>query len=134
MKRIYEGWLSRDEDDSLYLGQHEPTNQNGYWISMGEHMQLSDSDFPNVTFENSPVKVKMTIEVSDENYKQKITVDKPFSPVIGALPCVLGCGKVKGTFVYVVEVGDSTTIARQGDVIAQKDNGEWCVLSKFKDL
>lgn len=131
MKRTYEGWLSRDASGDLYFGQVKPVNNGGIWHDMGENMQLSDSDFPNVTFENSPVKVKMTIEYAVENYKQKITVDKPFSPVIGALPCVLGCGKVKGTFVYVVEVGGTTTLARQGDVISEKENGEWCVLSKF---
>lgn len=133
MKRIYEGWLARDERGELFLGQKMPNNDCGYWVNMGEFMQLKDSDFPEVTFEKSPVKVRITIEDAVENYKQKITVDKPFSPVIGALPCVLGCGKVKGTFVYVVEVEGVTTLARQGDVIAQKENGDWCVLSKFKE-
>lgn len=133
MKRVYEGWLARDERGELFLGQNMPNNDCGYWVNMGEYMQLKDSDFPEVTFEKSPVKVRITIEDAVENYKQKITVDKPFSPVIGALPCVLGCGKVNGTFVYLVEVEGITTIARQGDVIALKENGEWCVLTKFKD-
>ena len=133
MKRIYEGWLGRDIDGTLVCGQNKPHADAGVWIEYGEHIVLSDSDFPELTFETSPVKVKMTIEYAVENYKQKITVDKPFSPIIGALPCVLGCGKVKGTFVYVVEVGGTTTLARQGDVIAEKENGDWCVLSKFKE-
>ena len=134
MKRIYEGWLGRDIDGTLVCGQNKPRADAGVWIEYGENIWvLRDSDFPELTFETSPVKVKMTIEYAVENYKQKITVDKPFSPIIGALPCVLGCGKVKGTFVYMVEVGGTTTLARQGDVIAQKENGEWCVLSKFKE-
>lgn len=99
---------------------------------MGEYMQLSDSDFPDVTFKNSPVKVKMTIEVSDENYKQMVRCSKPFSAVIGALPCVRGCSNVDGTFVYIVDIDGVTTLAREGDVIAQKKNGDWCVLSSFK--
>lgn len=133
MKRIYEGWLSRDASGDLYFGQEKPIDNGGIWHDMGENMQLSDSDFPNVTYEKSPVKVTMTIDDSVEKYRQKITVDRAFSPTIGCLPCVIGCGKVKGTFVYIVEVEGITTIARQGDVIALKENGEWCVLSKFKE-
>lgn len=131
MKRIYEGWLARDENGSLFVGQYKPNNDCGYWCNMGENMQLKNSDFPEVKYEDSPVKVTMIIEKEVESYKQKIEVDKPFSPVIGALPCVLGCGKVKGTFVYVVEVDGATQLARQGDVIAQMENGEWCVISKL---
>lgn len=66
MKRIYEGWLARDESGELCLGQCKPNSESGVWINMGEYMQLSDSDFPDVTFKNSPVKVRMTIEVSKE--------------------------------------------------------------------
>lgn len=133
MKRIYEGWLARDASGDLYFGQKKPIDNGGIWHDMGENMQLSDSDFPNVTYENSPVKVTMTIDDSVEKYRQKITVDRAFSPTIGCLPCVIGCGKVKGTFVYIVEVEGITTIARQGDVIALKENGDWCVLSKFNE-
>lgn len=133
MKRVYEGWLARDASGDLYFGQVKPVNNGGIWHDMGENMQLSDSDFTNVTFENSPVKVTMTIDDSVEKYRQKISVDRAFSPTIGCLPCVIGCSKVKGTFVYIVEVEGTTTIARQGDVIALKENGEWCVLSKFKE-
>ena len=133
MKRIYEGWLARDASGDLYFGQEKPIDNGGIWHDMGENMQLSVSDFPNVTYENSPVKVTMTIDDSVEKYRQKITVDRAFSPTIGCLPCVIGCGKVKGTFVYIVEVEGITTIARQGDVIALKENGEWCLLSKFKE-
>lgn len=133
MKRIYEGWLARDVHGELFLGQNKPNCDCGYWVNMGEYMQLSNSDFPNVTYEKSPVKVTMTIDDSVEKYRHKITVDRAFSPTIGCLPCVIGCGKVKGTFVYIVEVEGTTTIARQGDVIALKENGDWCVLSKFKE-
>lgn len=131
MKRIYEGWLARDKDGSLYLGQYKPVDDHGIFTHLGNNMELSKSDFPQVKYKNSPVNAIVTIEVAVESYKQKIEVDKPFSPVIGALPCVLGCGKVKGTFVYVVEVEGATQLARQGDVIAQMENGEWCVISKL---
>lgn len=133
MKRTYKGWLSRDASGDLYFGQEKPIDFGGIWQNMGENMQLRESDYPEITYENSPVKVTMTIDDSVEKYRQKITVDRAFSPTIGCLPCVIGCGKVKGTFVYIVEVEGTTTIARQGDVIALKENGEWCVLSKFKE-
>ena len=133
MKRIYEGWLSRDASGDLYFGQEKPIDNGGIWNGLGWNMRLPDYDFPSVTYEKSPVKVTMTIDDSVEKYRQKITVDRGFSPTIGCLPCVIGCGKVKGTFVYIVEVEGVTTIARQGDVIALKENGEWCVLSKFKE-
>ena len=133
MKRTYKGWLSRDASGDLYFGQEKPIDFGGIWQNMGENMQLRESDFPGITYEKSPVKVTMTIDDSVEKYRQKITVDRAFSPTIGCLPCVIGCGKVKGTFVYIVEVEGITTIARQGDVIALKENGEWCVLSKFKE-
>lgn len=133
MKRTYEGWLARDERGELFLGQNMPNNDCGYWVNMGENMQLDDSDFPEVTFDNSPVKVSITIEDDKGNCKQAILVDRPFSPVIGALPCVIGCEKVNDDFVYIVKVNGTTTLARKGDVIAQLKNGEWCVLSEFKE-
>lgn len=96
-------------------------------------MRLADHDFPELTYEKSPVRVTMTIEDAVERFKLMVRVSKPFSSVIGALPCVLGCGKVNGNFVYIVDIDGVTTLAREGDVIAQKENGEWCVLSKFKE-
>lgn len=133
MKRTYEGWLSRDASGELYFGQKKPIDNGGIWNDMGENMQLSDSDFPEITYESSPVRVTMTIEDAVERFKLMVRVSKPFSAVIGDLPCVRGCCKVNGTFVYIVDIDGVTTLAREGDVIAQKENGEWCVLSKFKE-
>lgn len=133
MKRIYEGWLSRDASGELYFGQEKPIDNGGIWNDMGENMQLSDSDFPELTYEKSPVRVTMTIEDVVERFKQMVRVSKPFSAVIGALPCVRGCSNVDGTFVYIVDIDGVTTLAREGDVIAQKENGDWCVLSEFKE-
>lgn len=94
-------------------------------------MRLADHDFPELTYEKSPVRVTMTIEDAVERFKLTVRVSKPFSAVIGDLPCVRGCCKVNGTFVYIVDIDGVTTLAREGDVIAQKENGDWCVLSKF---
>lgn len=133
MKRLLEGWLARDEKGSLFVAQNKPNNDCGYWCNMGEFMQLKDSDFPEVTFDNSPVKVSITIEDDKFNCKQAVLVDRPFSPAIGSLPCVVGCEKVYNgiayDFVYIVKINGTTTLARKGDVIAQLENGEWCVIS-----
>ena len=131
MKRTYEGWLARDASGDLYFGQEKPIDNGGIWHDMGENMQLRDSDFPEITYESSPVKVTMTIEDAVERIKLMVRVSKPFSAVIVDLPCVRGCCKVNGTFVYIVDIDGVTTLAREGDVIAQKENGDWCVLSKF---
>ena len=31
MKRIYEGWLSRDASGELYFGQKKPIDDGGIW-------------------------------------------------------------------------------------------------------
>ena len=133
MKRTYDCWLSRDEHGQLFLGQYKPNDDCGYWVNMGENMRLADHNFPELTYEKSPVRVTMTIEDAVERIKLMVRVSKPFSAVIGDLPCVRGCCKVNGTFVYIVDIDGVTTLAREGDVIAQKENGDWCVLSKFNE-
>ena len=90
MKRTYTGWLSRDGRGDLFLGQNKPNCDCGYWVSMGENIQLPDCDFQEVTFENSPRKVVVTIEDAPEKYKEQYTVDGRLSQVIADLPCIVG--------------------------------------------
>jgi len=61
MKRILEGWMARDEDVDLYIGQYKPKCEGGIWTNFGENMKLRDSDFPEVRFDNSPVHVELII-------------------------------------------------------------------------
>ena len=117
----------------MFLGKYKPQNYNGSWCSMGDYFQLKDSDFPEVKYENSPVKVRVTVEDEEVKYKQKIVVGKVLSPSIGSLPCVIGACKVYHEYCYMVKLNGTTTLAREGDVIAEKENGEWCVLSKFNE-
>lgn len=63
-------WIARDEDGDLYLFQDRPTKlttcKNNLevvyvWEDDNGMLFLSTIDFPEVTFENSPKKVKLTL-------------------------------------------------------------------------
>ena len=128
MKRTYTGWLSRDERGDLFLGQNKPNCDCGYWVNMGENIQLPDCDFQEVTFENSPQKVVVTIEDAPEKYKEEYTVDGRLSQVIADLPCIVGtCKGYLNQHYYIFQWQGFTTLVKEGDVIARRENGEWIV-------
>ena len=128
MKRTYTGWLSRDGRGDLFLGQNKPNCDCGYWVNMGENIQLPDCDFQEVTFENSPQKVSVTIEDADERYKEEYHVDGRLSQVIADLPCIVGtCKGYLNQHYYIFQWQGFTTLVKKGDVIARRENGEWIV-------
>lgn len=128
MKRTYTGWLSRDERGDLFLGQNKPNCDCGYWVNMGENIQLPDCDFQEVTFENSPQKVVVTIEDAPEKYKEEYTVDGRLSQVIADLPCIVGtCKDYLNQHYYIFQWQGFATLVKEGDVIALRENGEWIV-------
>ena len=133
MKRTYTGWLSRDEGGDLFLGQYKPNCYCGHWVDMGEYMQLPECNFPEVTFENSPQKVSVTIEDADERYKEEYYVDGRISQVIADLPCIVatykGCAN-PNRYYYMFQWSGFKTLVDEGDVIALKENGEWIVRSR----
>ena len=131
MKRTYTGWLSRDGRGDLFLGQNKPNCDCGYWVNMGENIQLPDCDFQEVTFENSPQKVSVTIEDADERYKEEYHVDGRLSQVIADLPCIVGtCKDYLNQHYYIFQWQGFTTLVKKGDVIARRENGEWIVRSR----
>ena len=131
MKRTYTGWLSRDGRGDLFLGQNKPNCDCGYWVNMGENIQLPDCDFQEVTFENSPQKVSVTIEDADERYKEEYHVDGRLSQVIADLPCIVGtCKDYLNQHYYIFQWQGFTTLVKEGDVIARRENGEWIVRSR----
>lgn len=133
MKRTYTGWLSRDERGDLFLGQYKPNCDCGYWVNMGENIQLPDCDFQEVTFENSPREVIVTIEDAPK-YKEVYTVDSRLSQVIADLPCIVEIYKGwanPNRYYYMFQWSGFKTLVEDGDVIALKENGEWVVLSEF---
>ena len=131
MKRTYTGWLSRDGRGDLFLGQCKPNCYCGHWVDMGEYMQLPERDFQEVTFENSPQKVSVTIEDADERYKEEYHVDGRLSKVIADLPCIVGtCKDYLNQHYYLFQWQGFTTLVKEGDVIARREAGEWIVRSR----
>ena len=131
MKRTFTGWLSRDWKGCLFLGQNKPNCYCGNWVDMGEYMQLPERDFQEVTFENSPQKVSVTIEDADERYKEEYHVDGRISQVIADLPCIVGtCKGYLNQHYYIFQWQGFTTLVKKGDVIARRENGEWIVRSR----
>lgn len=67
-----DAWVARnkhidaDSNTDLVLGKERPTLNYNTWCSMEEYFPLPQDAFPNITFENSPQKVKVTIELEDE--------------------------------------------------------------------
>lgn len=135
MERILEGWLARDENGSLYLGQYKPNNDCGYWCNFGENMRLRDSDFPEVRFDNSPVHVEMIIREYGTKVKQIITVDSNATAIM-KIPCVIGCCKSKdGKLYYQVRDDDSglITLAAPGEGIMKDEEGKWYIVARFNE-
>ena len=68
-------WVARDEDGRLYLHPIKPYLRNvkpsAYWNNEDENwMQLRETEFPELTFEDSPMEVRLMREdVVDANYK-----------------------------------------------------------------
>lgn len=54
-------WVARDEDNSLWIYTTKPTKACGMFCcsAVGEMFQIDDSVYPEITYENSPIKVKL---------------------------------------------------------------------------
>lgn len=59
-----EAWVARDFDGVLSLYKEEP-HREPYDFVGGFIMLFREDNFPSVTWENSPKKVKVTIELCD---------------------------------------------------------------------
>ena len=133
MKRSYNGWIARDANSDLYVGVKKPKDDGGIWIEFGNNMQMEESEFPGITYENSPQKVVVTIEDAPEKYKEEYTVDSRLSQVIADLPCIVatykGCIN-PNRYYYIFQWSGFKTLVEEGDVIALKENGEWIVRSR----
>jgi hypothetical protein len=57
-------WLARDGDNSLYLSEEKPERHGKVRVFKcdGLSTMLSDEMFPEVTFDNSPVKARIILE------------------------------------------------------------------------
>lgn len=52
-------WVARDEDDSLWIFATKPRMSCGIFTSFDGGYQIDGSCYPEITFDNSPVKVKL---------------------------------------------------------------------------
>lgn len=54
-------WIARDNNNGLYLYFDKPKCVDGYFYSHNGEMPIPHQLFPEVTFENSPQKVKIEL-------------------------------------------------------------------------
>lgn len=54
-------WVARDDDGSLWIYTTKPVEAGGMFhcSAVGEMFHINDSVYPGITFENSPIKVKL---------------------------------------------------------------------------
>lgn len=54
-------WVARDDDGSLWIYTTKPVKGGGMFScsATGDMFQIDDSVFPEITYDNSPVKVKL---------------------------------------------------------------------------
>lgn len=57
------GWLARDEDGSLYFFRDKPTSCDGVWLANNSAIRISQDQFPQVTYIDSPVPCEMTLRL-----------------------------------------------------------------------
>lgn len=74
-KIILDMWMARDkylDENNLCIGYLKPERAVSAWCNFGDFLPLPDFSFKHITWENEPVKVKVTIEIVEENeYKNK---------------------------------------------------------------
>ena len=55
-------WIAREKCGHLYLHKRKPYNEDGMWFNHYDgYMKLPTKDFPEVTFENSPMEVEIKL-------------------------------------------------------------------------
>lgn len=57
-------WIARDKDGELFLYRVKPARHNYMFVELGNcgMTRLADDEFPEVTWENSPVEVELKIK------------------------------------------------------------------------
>lgn len=56
-------WVARDQDGCLFIGKEKPIgNVNLSWIVAEEYFPFDTELFPELTWENSPIEVELTIK------------------------------------------------------------------------
>lgn len=58
-------WIARDSSKEICLHTEKPRLLDGYWNSDNWFM-LDNTDFPEVTFENSPMEVELKLIIKNQ--------------------------------------------------------------------
>lgn len=63
-KLVIEGYVARDQDNILYFYDSKPKRDVnfGCWISHNGESHLKNISFPNLKWEDEPIKVELTIK------------------------------------------------------------------------
>ena len=55
-------WIARDKSGALYLHAREPYKEGNCFFNRNDgYIKISARDFPEVTFENSPMEVELKL-------------------------------------------------------------------------
>lgn len=60
--KIIEGWIARDLGGDAYVGTNKPEESAGIWTNFGDCMELKEDEFQDLTFEESPKEIVLTIQ------------------------------------------------------------------------
>lgn len=59
---IIEGYVARDESNDLWLYEKYPVRMGNYWLNDNFIMSIPNELFPNLKWEDEPIKVELTIK------------------------------------------------------------------------
>ena len=68
---IGKGWVARDKKGWLQVYHRKPERLYGCWVDGGYYYPLKKSEFPNLKWEDEPIKVEIVIKVKNEDYEKE---------------------------------------------------------------
>lgn len=132
MKNTISCYIVRDDEElsepMLCICEEKPQSSYGMWVNCGNYIPLPSSMFPELTFDNSPQKANVSIEIDwDANYKfkQSIEVNGDAKSILD-IPCVMQAVKDdEGNTFYLAKCDKEIHIVKQGDILFEDMNNNW---------
>lgn len=59
---VIEGYVARDESNDLWLYEEYPVRMGNYWLNDNFIMSIPNKMFPNLKWEDEPIKAELTIK------------------------------------------------------------------------
>lgn len=66
----YKLWFARDFEGELFAFYKKPERESRYWVS-DRYIEIDDNLFPNLTWEDEPLEVKLRPAITDLDTKAK---------------------------------------------------------------